>query len=206
MKKMVLTLVLSLALMVFMTTSMVAQEWSVKGNYIESCSCNPACPCIFGSSPTLGHCDASGLLEIKEGHYGDVSLDGISVLQTGRLGKWIKYYLSENATDEQINVVAPLMKALYGFGDMEVLAIEKAPITVERSDTKVKFAGPVSTVEIEMMKGKDGKPVKIQNLAAPYLTEVTLYKSITNSHKSEDREFSYSGTNGLTTMVDAGSP
>ncbi|NIP22891.1 MAG: DUF1326 domain-containing protein, partial [Phycisphaerae bacterium] len=127
MKKMVLTLVLSLALMVFMTTSMVAQEWSVKGNYIESCSCNPACPCIFGSSPTLGHCDASGLLEIKEGHYGDVSLDGISVLQTGRLGKWIKYYLSENATDEQINVVAPLMKALYGFGDMEVLAIEKAP-------------------------------------------------------------------------------
>jgi hypothetical protein len=205
MKKKMLIWVLSLALMVFMTASAVAQEWSVKGNYTESCSCNPACPCVFGSPPTLGHCDASGLLEIKEGHYGDVNLDGISVLQTGRLGVWMKYYLSEDATDEHVKAVEPLMSALFGFGDMEVLAIEKTPISIERSEAKVKFSGPVSTVEIEVIKGKDGKPIKIQNLPAPYIMELTLHKSITNSHKSEDKEFSYSGTNGLTSKVDASS-
>jgi hypothetical protein len=205
MKKKMLILVLSIALMVFLTASSMAQEWSVKGNYTESCSCNPACPCVFGSPPTLGHCDASGLLEIKEGHYGDVNLDGITVLQTGSLGVWMMYYLSENATDEQVKAVEPLMSALFGFGDMEILAIEKTPISIERSEEKVKFSGPVSTVEIELMKGKDGKPIKVQNLPAPYLTELMLYKSITNSHKSKDKEFSYSGTNGLATTVDASS-
>ncbi len=205
MRKQIIILMLVVGIMAAMAVSVSAQDWAIKGDYTESCSCNPACPCVFGSPATLGHCDASGLLEIKEGHYGDVNLDGISVFQTGRLGAWMKYYLSEDATDEQVNAVEPLMAALFPFGDMEILAIEKTPISIERSETKVKFSVPVSTVEIEMMKGRDGKTIKIQNLAAPFYIDYTLYKSIALSHKSKDKEFNYSGTNGLTSKVDASS-
>jgi hypothetical protein len=145
------------------------------------------------------------VLEIKEGHYGDVNFDGISVLQTGRLGTWMKYYLNEDATDEQVNAVPKLMAALFPFGDLKVLAVEKIPISMERSASKVKFSVPVTAVEIEMMKGRDGKAIKIQNLAAPFYIDYTLYKSITLSHKSKDKEFNYAGTNGLTSKVDASS-
>jgi hypothetical protein len=199
MRKQIIFLILAVGIMAAMAVSVSAQDWAVKGNYTESCSCKPACPCIFGSPATLG------VLEIKEGFYGDVNFDGITVFQTGRLGKWMMYYLGEDATDEQVKAVEPLMAALFPFGDLEILAIEKTPISIERSDTKVKFSVPVSTVEIEMMKGRDGKTIKIQNLVAPFYIDYTLYKSIALSHKSKDKEFNYSGTNGMTAKVDAGS-
>ena len=88
---------------------------------------------------------------------------------------------------------------------MKVLSTEKVPISIERSETKVKFSVPASTVEIEIMKGRDGKPIQIRNLPAARLVDYTQYKSITNSHKSKDKEFSYAGTNGLTSKVDTSS-
>jgi hypothetical protein len=35
--------------------------------------------------------------------------------------------------------------------------------------------------------------------------DYTQFKSVKNSHKSEDKEFSYSGTNGFASKVDASS-
>ena len=26
--------------------------WSIEGEYFEGCTCNPGCPCLFGSEPT----------------------------------------------------------------------------------------------------------------------------------------------------------
>ncbi len=206
MKKEITILMLAFAVIAIMAGSAVSQDWAIKGNHTESCCCDVACPCVFGSPPTMGHCEGNSLLEIKEGHYEDISLDGISVVFTGRVGEWVKYYVSEDATDEQVKAVEPLMAKLFEYhADMKVLSIEKAPVQVERTVTKVNFSVPASTVEIELMKGRDGKPIKIQNLAPSYLIDHTQYKSITLSHKSKDKEFSYSGTNGLTSRIEASS-
>jgi len=203
MTKYILLGIFSFCLLFMRGTTISAQEWSVKGKYTESCSCNPTCPCHFDSEATLGHCEGNGLLEIKKGRYGDVNLDKIKVVSSLRAGEWIKYYVSDNANEEQVKAIEPMMAAVFGIpDDWKVLSTEKASVSVERSDTKVKFSVPESSVEIEMMKGLDGKPIKIQNLPVPYLTGYTQYKSISNIHKSKDAEFSYSGTNGLTSEVD----
>jgi hypothetical protein len=60
-------------------------------------------------------------------------------------------------------------------------------------------------VQIEMMKGRDGKPIKIQNLSQPWMDDHTQYKSISVTHKSEDKEFKHSGTNGLTANINVSS-
>lgn len=206
MKKQIIIGVLILGFITAMTASVKAQQWSIKGDYAESCNCNAPCPCHFGSPSSHGVCEGSGLLEIKEGFYGDVNLDGISVVTTLHVGEWIKYYVSENATDEQVKTIGPLIQALIGYpAEWKVLSIDKVPISVERTATKVKFSVPTSTVEIEIMKGQNGEPIRIQNLPAGYLSDLTQYKSITNSHNSEDKKFSYSGTNGLTSKVNTGS-
>lgn len=204
MQKRIIIWILALGLLTTMAVSARGQQWAIKGDRVVSCSCNSACPCMFGSSPTLGHCDGVELVEIKEGHYGNVRLDGISVVITLRLREWVKYYVNENATDEQVKVVGSLVAALMpGFAKMKVLSTEKAPISIERTETKVKFSVPSSAVEIEMMKGRDGKPIKIQNLPASFYIDYTQYKSITIGHHSKDKEFSYSGTHGATSKIEA---
>ena len=197
---------LAFCIMGIMTAPVAAQDWAIKADYTESCSCNPTCPCVFGSPSTFGYCEGNNLIEIKEGHYGDVRLDGISVVTAFSLGKWLKIYVSENATDEQVKAAVDLLKLDQTFGliyseKTKILSQQKVPVSIEKAATNVKFSVPASMVEIEMMKGGGGKPIKIQNLPVPFLNDHTQYKSIIVSHKSEDKEFKHSGTNGLTSKI-----
>lgn len=199
---------LAMVLVVAMIASTQAQEWAIKANYTESCCCNPTCPCAFGSPPTLGHCDVVTLFEIEKGHYGNTNLDGVSIVMTSRFLEWIKYSVNDDATDEQAEAASKLITAVFGMADVKVLSSDKVPISIERTADKVKFSVPSSTVEIEMMKGWGGKPIKIQNIPVqkfswPLFEDYTQYKSIALSHQSEDKKFSYTGTNGFTAKIDA---
>lgn len=179
-----------------------AEDWAIKADLVESCSCDPACPCMFGSPMTNDSCEGSRLYEIDEAHLGDVNLDGLKVIATFQVGKWVKYYVSEEATDEQLEAVQSLIARVSPVFDVEVLSAEKAPIAVERTAKRVKFTSPASTVEIELMEGLDGKPITMQNLPYHDLVDYVQYKSVENSHKSAEISFKHSGTNGFTSTVD----
>lgn len=51
-------------------------EWRIKGDWWDLCNCAIGCPCVFSSPPTLGYCEGVLTWLIREGHYGDVRLDG----------------------------------------------------------------------------------------------------------------------------------
>ena len=196
---------LALSLLVPAMSAAQSQLWAIKGNFVESCSCQPVCPCNFGLELMHTHCDANALVEIANGHYRGVQLDGISVVFAFRLGAWAKYYVSENASDEQVKAAVDLLESFKMAEGAKVLSTQKAKITVERTPTTVKFFVPESAVEIELVKGQDGKPIKIENLPSPFLIDYTQYKSIVTRHKSKDKNFRYSGTNGLVSRVEASS-
>jgi len=203
----VFSLVLAAALP--LATSGVAAEWSVKANYAESCSCSPSCPCVFGSKPTLGHCDGTSLVEIEKGRYGDVALDGITIISAFGTGKWVKFYVSDNATDEQVQAVEKLMPSVFAYHrKADKLGIGKAPLAVERTETNLRYTAPATAVDIERMKGADGGPIKLTNIPvhgfpAPPILDAEQYKSVTLSHQGEDKQFQYSGTNGFVGKIDA---
>ncbi len=176
--------------------------WAVKGDYTASCSCKPACcSCNFGFEPILGNCDGSGLLEIKEGYYGDVRVDGISLVmvhEKGKLGKLpsIKHYISEKATDQQHNAATQLMESVFEVAlpkELEILPSEKVPIWVERSNATIKFSIPAFGVEIEIMKGQDGRSIGIEEPLGLWAMEYQQYKS------------TYSATNAFTAKWDISS-
>ena len=50
--------------------------WRIAGDWWDLCNCAIGCPCIFGSEPTHGFCEGVLTWLIREGNYGDVSLDG----------------------------------------------------------------------------------------------------------------------------------
>lgn len=177
-------------------------SWAVKGDYTASCSCKPACcTCNYGFEPILGNCDGSGLLEIKEGYYADVSLNGISLVmihQKGEVGKSprIKYYVNEEATDLQFTAATQLLEAVFAEAlpkDLEILPSEKVPIWVERSNATIKFSIPVFGVEIELMKGQDGRSIGIEEPLGAWAMDYKQYKS------------TYSVTNAFTAKWDINS-
>ena len=67
------------------------------------------------------------------------------------------------------------------------------------------FSGPESSVEMDVMKGFGGKPVKIMNLPSPAYQDYTQYKSVTHTHTSANHAWKHSGTNGFTSTMDVGS-
>ena len=58
----------------------MAEKWSIRGSLIGACSCDWGCPCNFDARPTKGFCDGGYTWAIKEGSYGNVSLNGLMVL------------------------------------------------------------------------------------------------------------------------------
>ncbi|MGE5722870.1 MAG: DUF1326 domain-containing protein [Sphingomonadales bacterium] len=53
-------------------------DWRMRGPEIANCNCDWGCPCQFNALPTHGHCRAMTAMRIDEGHFGEVSLDGLA--------------------------------------------------------------------------------------------------------------------------------
>ncbi len=52
-------------------------SWSMKGKHLKNCNCAFGCPCDFNARPTYGPCEGMVGMEIDDGHFGDVKLDGL---------------------------------------------------------------------------------------------------------------------------------
>lgn len=55
----------------------------MKGSLLGPCNCAWGCPCNFDAAPTYGKCDGVYVYWVSEGHYGDVSLDGLKYAMLG---------------------------------------------------------------------------------------------------------------------------
>jgi hypothetical protein len=58
-------------------------RWHVVGDWFDTCKCSIPCPCTFAQPPTTGDCDGILSWHIRKGNYGDVALDGLSVMAVG---------------------------------------------------------------------------------------------------------------------------
>lgn len=58
---------------------MAYTDWQIKTRQVATCSCDYGCPCEFNARPTRTPCEGTMAIEIAEGYYGDVGLDGLRV-------------------------------------------------------------------------------------------------------------------------------
>jgi hypothetical protein len=58
-------------------------QWRTKGDWFDVCKCDVPCPCEFARPPTGGECDGILVWHVRKGSYGDVPLDGLSVVAIG---------------------------------------------------------------------------------------------------------------------------
>ena len=55
-------------------------RWHIVGHWFDTCKCSIPCPCTFAQPPTTGDCEGILAWHIRKGSYGDVPLDGLSVM------------------------------------------------------------------------------------------------------------------------------
>src|SRR5271167_4412237 len=61
-------------------------SWHITGDWFDNCSCAVACPCTFAQAPDNGFCESVLFWHVREGYYGDVTLDNLSFVRVGRWG------------------------------------------------------------------------------------------------------------------------
>ena len=52
-------------------------EWEIQGVQVSHCNCNVGCPCQFNALPSHGNCRAYVFMQVDQGHFGKVKLDGV---------------------------------------------------------------------------------------------------------------------------------
>ena len=61
---------------------MAGTDWRLSGEWIKNCNCAFGCPCDFNARPTRGTCKGLVGMHVKDGYFGDVSLDGVKFIAT----------------------------------------------------------------------------------------------------------------------------
>ena len=179
--------------------------WKMSATVAESCSCTVSCPCNFGGEPSRMPCEGNRMISIDSGNYDGVDLAGVQLLDTFNMRNWSKIYVSDKVSDRQMKAIEAMLPLAFAGFHRGMLSFTKAPITMEATETHVRFSGPESSVEMEVLKGFNGKAVKVSNLPSAVFQDYTQFRSVSHTHTSATHSWSHKGTNGFTSKWEAGS-
>ena len=179
-----------------------SETWKVTANVAEACTCEIPCPCNFGR-PTKELCQGSRLIQITDGHIGDMNLAGISFLVTFTMGDWAKVYVDDQLSEQQrLAFDAIYSTAFAGFKKI-ARTVEYVAISIEKDEQMMRFSAPDSEVEIAMMLGLDKGPITVSNLPSAAYHDYVQYESVVHKHTSDLATWSHKGTNGFTSIMKA---
>ncbi len=192
-------------------------SWSINGEYFEGCTCNPGCPCLFGSAPSHNNtCIITGVFSIKSGNYGQYVLDGQTVIGitdlTASPGEnWIVFYISgDGSTSVRNKVLLDIFqKHVFGFAKVppERITVRYLPIQVESTEWRKRaVVADYLILDVEMLKGKadPGKPTQIVNKSFPvwadeFDTILNMGKALTHRFHEGSHQWNYDGRSGFST-------
>jgi hypothetical protein len=156
----------------------MATQWKVSGTYFETCNCEAACPCVFGSPPSSGECSVVVAWHIDQGALDGTKLDGLNVAiaihSPGHMlkTKWrAAVFLDDKAAPPQAAALGKIFSGQAGGHPAnlaamigEVLGVKSVPIEYRAEGKRRSLRiGTVGEVEIEALAGPDGGEVTIGN-------------------------------------------
>jgi hypothetical protein len=165
----------------------MAEQWRIKGDFIDFCRCRVPCPCSWGRPPDEDECDGIIGYRIREGNYGDVKLDGLNAAGLANFegNIWdpdIKmkagFILDERADESQREALQMIFGGEAGswpsvFAEQflgEMLGIEFAPIDLQIADDASSWSikvGQIASGSAEVISGpttKPGEHVRVTNI------------------------------------------
>ena len=191
--------------------------WSLKGSYVETCSCDLICPCNANMShgATYDYCRVVLVFSIKSGDVDGTDVSGLNVAaiaETPKVmtdGNWkLGVFIDDGATDEQAEKLTSVFTGQLG-GPMEALAplvgellgVERVPIEIVddglRHSVRVGDAIDFEIEDIVPFGVETGEPARLTGISHPVgstLTAAEAKRSKINAFGIE-----YEGKTGLST-------
>ena len=190
-------------------------QWSLTGTYFETCNCDVGCPCVFGSAPTEGFCNAIVAWHISKGAFGDVELDGLNVAllvdADGNMvqNKWkAAAYIDDKASEAQRDALRTIFSGQAG-GHPAILAsfigehLGTKSVRMEYQGSgrnqSLKIPGIVDA-ELDIVEGQDGNPITISNHPVCIAPGVPASVALSRHFRLSDYGYDWklSGRNGYT--------
>ncbi len=165
----------------------MAEQWRIKGDFIDFCRCRVPCPCSWGRPPDEDECDGIIGYRIRAGNYGDVKLDGLNVAGLGNFSGNIwdddtkmraGFVFDERADESQREALQTIFGGQAGswpqwFAENllgEVLGMEFAPIDLKIADDSSSWKieiGDLAKGSAEVIAGpttRPGERVRVTNI------------------------------------------
>lgn len=184
------------------------EKWKLKGNWVNTCSCDPGCPCLFFSDPTHGNCDGIDTLHFTQGNYGKTKLDNTTIVllakSPGNLwkGNWTAAaYIDDKANEKQREALQIIMSGKAG-GPMAIIAsligtmkgTKFVPINTDFTKFEVNIPG-IFEFKWEPILGGDKKtPIKVSNHPlSPIFAEASMGKAVKSHFKDYEYDIDNTG-------------
>jgi len=157
--------------------------WSIKGQFIEVCSCKMFCPCGFGpAEPDRGWCAAALFFEVENGNSDGIDLGGSKVALAA---EFPKDFFSGNGTarlyidatnERQRDALEAIFSGKRGGGFealtglfTKTLPSQQAKIEIQRGDNLSISVGSVGEMKLAPLKNSAGKPTRIVDAEASHM-------------------------------------
>ena len=177
---------------------MPEQNWSLRGDYMESCNCDYLCPCIYTNPQgpaTHDNCVAVMVFRIDEGRSGAMRLDRLKfalVIRSQKVmadGNWIFGVVVDEAADElQREELSTIASGMAGgvptlirnnlVGDFRGVEFKPIEFTTEGFRRRAAIPGLV-TFEIDgvLSRNRSGEPLYIDNTGHPANRRLALARA-----------------------------
>ena len=190
-------------------------SWSIKGAYVETCSCEVICPCYasFDHGATYDFCRITLVFDIREGEVDGTDVAGLKVAaiaDTPKVmteGNWrLGLFVDGRATEEQMGKLVDVFSGQLG-GPMaglvplvgEILGVQRASIEVEhdglRHSVRVGDAIDFEIEDIVPFGIETGEPARIVGIFHPVASEFTAAEATRSRISAFGIE--YEGKTGL---------
>ena len=189
--------------------------WNLKGNYVETCSCELMCPCnlSFDHGATYDYCRVTLVFDIREGDVEGADIGGLKVAivadspKVMTEGNWrLGVFIDEQASEEQGEKLAQVFSGQLG-GPMgalapligEMLGVERARIEVQddglRHSVRIGDAVDFEIEDIVPFGVENGQPVRFDGMFHPVAPDLTMAEAKRSSISAFGIEFE--GKTGL---------
>jgi len=177
------------------------RAWSFVADVSECCSCDIPCSCNFGRPEAI--CYGNRLIQIRAGQFEGEELAGINFVVTFFRTRWTRIYIDDSLSNEQFASLDRLLPVAFAGFVGGARATERVPLTIESGAATFAFSVPESAVQMRLLPGLGGEPIRVTGLPSTAYHDYVQYESVVHTHDGPDDPWSFSGTNGFRSVMRA---
>ena len=185
----------------------MADQWAIHGREYGNCNCAYGCPCQFNAPSTHGHCEGLVGGIVDDGHYNEVSLNGLTFVTyfqwPGEIAEGNgrqQVVITESASDEQREVLEKILRGESTAPGATIFNV----LASTMSEVLETLYRPIDiSIDVEARKGSIAVQGLVQSTGIPMKNPFTGEDARARIHLPDGFEYTYAEVGNGTSTVTA---